>query len=314
LTFGSKARLSDSSSVYLENRYQHTDSMNGLTRAMGMSLAPTDRWNLGASWETGTLIDRQTNAETKRNAGGASVSYGFEKVQFSSGIEYRFDDTEQPDGSWSDRVTWLFRNSLRFQMSPDWRLVGKFNHSFSDSSLGEFYDGGYTEGILGFAYRPVSYDRLNALAKYTYFYNIPTTDQVALQGTSDLFIQKSHIASLDLTYDVTESWSVGGKYAYRLGQVSLDREVRDFFDNSAHLYILRNDLRFRKNWEGSVEGRMLHLPDLDERRSGALLVIYRYLGDHFKVGVGYNFTDFSEDLTDLSYNHRGVFVNLIGTL
>jgi hypothetical protein len=33
-----------------------------------------------------------------------------------------------------------------------------------------------------------------------------------------------------------------------------------------------------------------------------------------KVGAGYNFTDFSDDLTDLSYKHQGVFVNLIGTL
>ncbi|TDJ00358.1 MAG: hypothetical protein E2O73_06035, partial [Deltaproteobacteria bacterium] len=42
---------------------------------------------------------------------------------------------------------------------------------------------------------------------------------------------------------------------------------------------------------------------------GALVAIYRYLGKHFKVGVGYNFTDFSDDLTDLSFDHRGVFVN-----
>ena len=59
---------------------------------------------------------------------------------------------------------------------------------------------------------------------------------------------------------------------------------------------------------------MLALPDLDERRSGALVALYRYLGDHFKVGVGYNFTDFSDDLTDLSYDHHGVFFNLVGTL
>ncbi len=32
-----------------------------------------------------------------------------------------------------------------------------------------------------------------------------------------------------------------------------------------------------------------------------------------KVGVGYNFTDFSDDLTDMRYNHKGVFLNLIGT-
>ena len=35
---------------------------------------------------------------------------------------------------------------------------------------------------------------------------------------------------------------------------------------------------------------MLDLPDLDDRRSGALVTLYRYLGDHLKVGLGYNFT------------------------
>ncbi len=314
LIAGARSRLSDGSSVYLENRYQHTDSMNGLTRAMGVSLAPADRWSLDANWQFGTLVDRDTHAETRRKAGGARVGYRFDTVLLSSGVEYRFDETEYLDGTWAERTTWLFRNALNYQMTPDWRLIGKFNHAFSESSLGNFYDGGFTEGVLGYAYRPVKHDRLNALAKYTYFYNVPTTDQVVLRDTAAQFIQKSHILSLDLTYDVTANWSVGGKYAYRLGQVSLDRDAPEFFDNSAHLYIFRNDLRFLKHWEGSVEGRMLDLPDLEERRIGSLLAVYRYLGDHFKVGVGYNFTDFSEDLRDLSYNHQGVFFNLVGAM
>jgi hypothetical protein len=314
LIHGARTRLSDSASVYLESRYQHTDSMNGLTRAMGMSLAPTDRWSVGANWELGTLVDTRTEAETRRKAGGARIGYRFDALALSGGVEYRFDETEQPDGTWSDRTTWLFRSNLKYEMTPDWRLLGKFNHALSDSSLGQFYDGGFTEAVIGYAYRPVKHDRLNALAKYTYFYNVPTTDQVTLEDVSAQFIQKSHIVSLDLTYDVIKNWSVGGKVAYRLGQLSLDRENPDFFDNSAQLYILRNDFRFFKNWEGSAEARMLALPDLKERRSGALVALYRYLGDHFKVGVGYNFTDFSDDLTDLSYNHQGLFFNLVGTL
>jgi hypothetical protein len=73
-------------------------------------------------------------------------------------------------------------------------------------------------------------------------------------------------------------------------------------------------VRFRNHWEGLFEVRMLDLPDLSERRAGSLVTIYRYLGDHFKLGIGYNFTDFSEDLTDLSYDHRGFFVNLVATM
>ena len=54
---------------------------------------------------------------------------------------------------------------------------------------------------------------------------------------------------------------------------------------------------------------MLDLPDLNDRRTGALLVLYGSVGDHTKVGVRYNLTDFSGDLTDLSYNHHGFFIN-----
>jgi hypothetical protein len=168
--------------------------------------------------------------------------------------------------------------------------------------------------VLGYAYRPVRHDRLNALAKYTYFYNVPTTDQVAVANTPVQFIQKSHIAALDVMYDLTARWSVGGKYAYRLGQVSLDREDRQFFDNSAHLYVLRTDLRFWGGWEALLEGRMLDLPDLGERRNGALVALYRHVGKHVKVGAGYNFSEFSDDLTDLNFNHQGVFINLVGSM
>ncbi len=36
------------------------------------------------------------------------------------------------------------------------------------------------------------------------------------------------------------------------------------------------------------------------------------MNENLKVGVGYNFTDFSDDLTDLSYRSRGVFLNILG--
>jgi len=311
---GMQARLSDSGSVYREDRFEHTDVSNGLIHALGLSFSPLDRWSVSANWELGTLIDRRSKAETKRRAGGASIGYAFKRLQLSSGFEYRFDDAQQLDGSWNDRTTWLFRNNLKFQLTPSLRLLGKFNHSFSDSSLGQFFDGGYTEAVLGGAYRPVTNDRFNALLKYTYFYNFPTTGQVGAGGSPNQFIQKSHIGALDLSYDLTKRWTLGSKYAYRRGEVSLDRVNTDFFNNDAHLFILRNDLRFGKNWEASVEGRMLYMPNLDQRRSGALVTIYRYLGEHFKLGVGYNFSDFSDDLTDLDYDHQGVFFNLIGTL
>ena len=314
LVAGIKTRLSDSTSVFLEERYQQSNAMTGLTHATGISFAPAQAWNFGLNTDIGTLRDVQTGAETKRLAGGLQVGFGFESLQFSSGVEYRNDDSQQPTLDRNERTTWLFRNNFKYQLNPGSRLLGKLNHSLSDSSLGTFYDGGFTEAVFGYGYRPIENDRLNALVKYTYFYNVPTTDQVTLQNIAAEFIQKTHIAAVDLTYDITPRFTIGGKYAYRLGQVSLDRENPEFFSNNANLYVVRGDYRFGENWEFLAEGRLLDMPDLNERRSGALLTISRYLGDHLKIGVGYNFTDFSEDLTDLSYDHHGMFLNLTGSM
>jgi hypothetical protein len=314
LVAGIKSRLADSTSVFLEERYQHNDTMTGLTHATGINFAPNSRWNFGFNTDIGTLQNIDTGAETDRVAAGAQVGYNAEAIQFSSAIEYRNDDAEQLDLGRTERKTWLFKNSFKYQVNAGGRLLGKLNHAESESSLGSYYDGGFTEAVFGYAYRPIDNDRLNALAKYTYFYNVPTTEQVSLQNVAAEFIQKSHIAAVDVTYDITPNITIGGKYAYRLGQVSLDRENPEYFDNNASLYVIRGDYRFLEHYELLVEGRVLEMSDLNERRSGALAAVSRYFGDHFKLGLGYNFTDFSDDLTDLSYDHSGFFLNVTGTL
>ncbi|MBB3059624.1 OmpA family protein [Microbulbifer rhizosphaerae] len=318
MSTGFRSRYSDTLSIYGEERYSHGDVSTGLTHALGVDLAPSDRWSYGTSVEAGTLEDPRTGAQTERRAVGLSMGYDSENTRLSSAVEYRTDIQETPVDestvSESERDTWLLKNTFSYQVSPDWRLVGKLNYSDSKSSQGEFYDGKYTEGVVGYAYRPVDNDRWNTLLKYTYFYNVPTSDQVTVNNTATEFIQKSHIFSVDTTYDISRRWSLGGKYAYRLGQVSLDREDPEFFDSRASLYVLRADWHFVNRWDLLVEGRMLDLPDAEDSRSGFLVGLYRHMGKHLKVGLGYNFTDFSDDLTQLDFDSQGVFLNVVGKL
>jgi hypothetical protein len=93
-----------------------------------------------------------------------------------------------------------------------------------------------------------------------------------------------------------------------------DRLNPEFFDSRASLYVLRADWHFTHRWDALIEGRLLDTPDAQDKRSGTLLGLYRHIGENLKVGVGYNFTDFSDDLTDLSYNSQGVFFNFVGKL
>src|SRR6185437_14406785 len=131
LISGMKTRWSDSASVYVEERYQDINQASGLTHATGVTLTPNNRWSIGVNTEIGTLVDNLTDAQTKRKAGGLSVGYIFKTIKFSSGVEFRDDQTQAPDTTESDRRTWLFRNNFKYQLTPDWRLVGKLDRSMS---------------------------------------------------------------------------------------------------------------------------------------------------------------------------------------
>jgi len=320
---GMRSRYTDTLSVYGEERYTHGDVPTGLTHAFGVDYVPDERWNYGANIEAGALQDKRTGAKTDRKAIGLNAGYNFGAITYSAAVEYRIDNTESTAAISSERTTWLMKNNLTYQVDSDWRFLAKVNFSESTSSQGALFSGNFTEIVAGYGYRPIDNDRLNTLFKYTYFYNVPfgglsTTDpltgQVVGRASPVDFTQKSHILSLDTIYDLTQRWSIGGKYAYRLGQVSQDRTNPEFFKSRASLYILRADWHFTHRWDALIEGRLLDLPDAQDRRAGSLLGIYRHIGENVKVGVGYNFTDFSDDLTNLGFNSQGVFVNFVGKI
>jgi hypothetical protein len=78
------------------------------------------------------------------------------------------------------------------------------------------------------------------------------------------------------------------------------------------LGIIRADLRIVKNWDALFEGRILHVDGPGSTDWGALAAVYRHINDNFKVGVGYNFGGFNDDLRDQTYDHQGIFINAVG--
>jgi hypothetical protein len=72
------------------------------------------------------------------------------------------------------------------------------------------------------------------------------------------------------------------------------------------------DYTVARNWDTIVEGRSLWVTEAKDMRLGALGAIYRHIGNNVKIGVGYSWSDFSDDLTDQSYTSHGPFLNLLG--
>jgi hypothetical protein len=312
VTAGAKSRYSDTTNIFGEEKYTHGDVPVGLMHSAGVEYTPNGRWNFSTHVDAGTLRDNLTGAKMERSGFAVSAGYGFEAIKVASLFEYRRDQVQSSiDLTYSNRKNFLTKNSLKYQINPDWRFIGRLNYSQSKSSLGEFYDGSYTEAVMGYGYRPVAHDRLNTLVKYTYFYNLPSSGQELVANTAASYIQKSHIVSVDAIYDLTKRWSVGGKYARRMGQVSQDRVNPVFFDSTANLYIARADWQVVRQWDLAIEGRVLSVEQAKDTRSGALVALYRHLSNNIKLGGGWNFTDFSDDLTNLSYTHRGAFINVV---
>ena len=87
----------------------------------------------------------------------------------------------------------------------------------------------------------------------------------------------------------------------------------EWFSSRADLIILRADLHLVREWDLLLEGRRLKVYEADDERTGLLIGIYRHITDNFKIGAGYNFTDYSDNLTDLSYRSQGWFINAIAS-
>ena len=303
LTVGGRKRFNSAVSVFGEERRSFGNTA-GLTHAYGIDFNLAERWTLGASFEIGE-VETLTQI-VDREAVTVSAGYGHENVNVGAAFEWREDTI---DGI--NRRTWFLRSNASAKITPSLRALLRFDRAESNSDAGAFFDGEFTELQVAGAYRPVENDRFNALLRYTYYEDLAGAEQVSNSGQTGLPAQRSNIFSLDAQYRLTNWLTIGGKYGYRNGEVSLTRVSDDFVDSTAQLGILRADIHFIKKWDAVLEGRILDVSAADDRRAGFLGAIYRHVGENAKIGVGYNFTDFSDDLTDLTFDDSGVFLNLI---
>jgi len=208
--------------------------------------------------------------------------------------------------------TVLTRNSLSYQLDQDWRLFGKLNWSQTEGAVGSTLNAEYHEIIFGAAWRPVTNDRWNTLFKFTIFDDQPSAAQVSSIGNTVDYAQQSRVADIDTMYQTTSWLSLGFKYAIRNGDLKPTETVGNWFASEAQLWIARADVLVVREWDGMLELRRLTIHETNDERSGALLGAYRHMGNNLKIGAGYNFTNYSDNLTDLNYRRQGFFINTIG--
>lgn len=306
LVLGARHRFSSAFSVHGENRIGHGGTGPSLARSFGFAFEPNQHWSLTGSFENGR-IDDETTGIFRRTAGTLGLAYSSPKFQFASNVEGRFER-----GVGRDQDSWLFRNNVSLRIGDDWRALGRFNFALTDGNGTSLRAADFIEGTFGMAYRPVLNDRLNLLARYTYLQDLGPIGQVTSGGETASPKQRSQIFSIDANFDLADWFTLGGKYAFRRGEVSLGRNSDTFVSSNTELAVLRADLRFVREWDVVGEVRYLTNDLAGNNRWGGIAAIYRHLGNNVKIGVGYSFSDFSDDLGDQSYTSQGWFLNLLG--
>jgi hypothetical protein len=223
-------------------------------------------------------------------------------LKSSTKVELRLDSGD------TDKRQFVLYNANEGKITDAATVFTKFEFSNTEDTSNDQKLAGYKEIVLGAAYRPISMDRLNFIAKYTYQENKSPAGQV---DTATIDQERAHIFSADAIYDINERWQLAEKFAYRINE----EKVVGFEFNKTHTWLMihRLNYNFDRNWQVGGEYRKLTQVEAKDSRQGFLLEASRKINDFAKLGVGYNFTAFNDDLTNLSYTAQGPFLRVTGS-
>lgn len=313
---GAKHRYSERLTMFAEDSYDMFGLRKTLAQTYGVTYTPDAAWNIGGNVEVGNIIDNAVDPVTgKKNSDfdrkALALSAGYKGENDNSGRIKGEVRRENSQDHTRDLKSYLLSSSISLRANENWRFLGNIDAVLAQATQST-RDGKYVEASLGYAYRPVDNDRLDILFKYNFLFDKPGVDQVTVNGTTNGPIQRSHILSVDANYDISRIITLGAKYGFRIGDTKPRDGSSGWQASSAHLAVLRADLNVVKNWDALLEGRVLWSPSADTAHYAMLGAVYRHFGDNFKIGVGYNFGVFTDDLRDQTLNHSGVFINAIG--
>ena len=279
------------------------------TNIFGLSGDINDKWAAALNYEKG-IVQNHDGTQTKRHAGSIGLSFADKdpdtdriKTKASVKLEARVDTGQD------DERQFLVYGAWEKKLGSDTTLFAKADASLTESVDSNMVMAEYKEFVFGAAYRPVNFDRLNFLAKYTYLEDRGPQTQ---EDFSNIEEEKTHTVALEAVYDLTDHFQLVEKFAYKRGK---EKVVGfDFTKTSSWLMIHRLNYNFNRDWQAGLEYRRLVQKEADDCKQGILFEVARKIGDFAQIGVGYNFTDFNDDLTHLDYTVHGPFIRITATL
>ncbi|MBT8091968.1 MAG: hypothetical protein KJN77_02960, partial [Gammaproteobacteria bacterium] len=237
----------------------------------------------------------------ERYAIAADVSYTNDSgMQFSTRNEYREDSRSMASQQF------LSTTQLKWPLGTDLSVVGKYRFSKSESQSQAERNIDFTEASIGLAYRPVKHDRLNLLTRLTRLSNTPTLFQNISMG-SDV---SSDIFAVDWSYQLSKRIEWVGKQAMRWSEYD---DIPGSDRSLTSLSIQRLNWSLPKDFLLGTEFRRMTQDLANDQRDGFVTELMWEGLDPLRLGVGYNFSDVSDnEYVEYDFSTRGFFMRLQG--
>lgn len=300
-TIGQRWRLTERLNMFNEaQNLKDTDGSTGRANTLGMDYLFDGGWSTGVTLQEGKLDS--TNGRVHRTAVSVTGSRTTQDMEWSSKLEYRRDTGAE------EREQWVTTNRLTWKLDESRRISTRLNVSDTNDKLSRYNDARFVEAGVGYAWRPVESDKWALFGRYSYVYNMSGSEQ---ENNADYYDQRTHIFSLEGVHKYNAEWEFGAKVAQREGSVRFGRGSGRWFDSSTTFGAVQARYDLFDKWHALGEYRVLKVKD-DSVKQGWLVGVDRDITNNFRVGVGYNFTDFSDDLSKFDYKYKGFFVNVVG--
>lgn len=299
---GSEYQMDKNIKMYTERQTKANNKETSVGNLYGLSLQPTEKQAIDISYTKSRVKNTQSqsgNIYTLRDT--ATLRYGLTgPVAYAAKLELRKDQGNE------EKRQFVSTNKLEYNPNKIWTWFGKYDYSLTQDKKSGKQDALFTETTFGAAYRPLKNDKLNLIGKYTYFQNLSPEQQKGQEQNSE----KGHVYSLEAIYQLDAKWDAGIKLAHKESLIQ-PYNFAQWLKAKANLTIFPLTYRFQRNWEAGLEFRRLSVTTAKDVRTGWLATVTRTIDNHNKIGIGYNFTDFNDDLTQSDYTARGWFVNYV---
>ncbi len=315
-SFGSNTRISNTAELRREKNFVVSDERGHyIGDLIGVKNQLTPHLDIDMTYDKQeTLPDDRLKGSTPRDAFSSTVAYANpDHFKGNSKFEYRVDTGDQ----WQV----LSDSQGELKLTQDWFLFGECEYSRGKDITRDISISEIDKHQAGIAFRPVDFDWLNWLFKYTHLRDNRPRDLTSADGgfikQKSVYDEYATELALDLP-SVLKHFQFVEKVVYRnedLIAVDINNLIETPQTIEAYLIIHRLNYHLTNKIDAAAEFRTLRQlgSDVNTLQYGPLVEFTYQIHKNIAIGAGYNFSSFKDDFTVLTKEKaEGFFVRLQG--